>query len=127
MKNSIIDNPKKAVEKAKVMIMDWKKEHFIRLYLNSRSRLEKIELISLGTLNATLVHPRETFRPALVNSAVSVIVLHNHPSEDIEPSEDDIGLTERLKKAGEILGIDLADHIIFTEEKYYSFKENKII
>jgi len=123
----IINNPKDAVKVAKTLITDWKKEHFIGLYLNARLELEKTELISLGSVNANLVHPRETFKPALINSASSIIVLHNHPSGDPEPSEDDLTITKRLVEAGKILGIELNDHIIFTEKKNFSFKENKLI
>ncbi len=90
-------------------------------------KVEKAELVSLGSVNANLLHPRETFKPALINSAIGVIVLHNHPSGDLEPSEDDLEVTKRLKKAGEILGIDLLDHIIFSERKWLSMKERKLI
>lgn len=123
----IINKPNDAVKIAKTLITDWKKEHFIGLYLNTRLELEKTELISLGSVNANLVHPRETFKPALINSASSVIVLHNHPSGDPEPSEDDLTITKRLVEAGKILGIDLNDHIIFTEKNSFSFKEEKLI
>lgn len=123
----IINQPIKAVKIARSLITDWNKEHFIGIYMNARMRIEKAELISLGILNASLVHPRETFRPALINSATSVIVLHNHPANDVEPSEDDLTVTKRLKEAGKILGIDLLDHIIFTEKKWLSMKEQKII
>lgn len=124
----MIQNPKEAIKKAKTLIRDWKKEHFIGLYLNSRTDLEKIELISLGTVNVGLVHPRETFKPALINSASGVIVMHNHPSGDPEPSEKDIEITKQLTEAGEVLGIDLLDHIIFTEgNKFFSMKEKNLI
>jgi DNA repair protein RadC len=86
------------------------------------------ELISLGTLTAALVHPRETFRPALVHHVDSIIVLHNHPSEDLEPSEEDITMSQRLKEAGKILGIELADNIIFVNRtKFYSFREKGLL
>lgn len=118
--------PRDAIKVAESLIMDQHKEHFIGLYLNARNHLKKSELISLGTINASLVHPRETFRPALISRAVSIIVLHTHPSGDSSPSESDIELTERLKKVGEILGIDLIDHIIFTSKgEYYSFRDEK--
>ena len=123
----IIREPSKAVKIARTLITDWKKEHCIGIYLNARMRVEKAELVSLGSVNASLVHPRETFKPALINSATGVIVLHNHPGGDLEPSEDDLEVTKRLKKAGEILGIDLLDHIIFSERKWLSMKERKLI
>lgn len=122
-----IDQPQKALKVAKALINDWKKEHFIGIYLNARLEVEQVELISLGTVNANLVHPRETFKPALVNSATGVVVLHNHPTGDVEPSEDDLEITKRLVEAGKILGIEVYDHIIFSDKKYYSFKDHRLI
>ncbi len=84
-------------------------------------------MISLGSANASLVHPRETFKPAFVNSAVGVIVLHNHPCGDVEPSEDDLKMTKRLVEVGMILRIDLYDHIVFTKKKLLSMREKKMI
>ncbi|MCX6796686.1 MAG: JAB domain-containing protein [Candidatus Falkowbacteria bacterium] len=122
----VIAQPEDAVKIAESMLLDENKEHFIGLYLNVRNQLKKRELISMGTLNANLVHPRETFRPAIINRAASVIVLHNHPSGDSSPSSADIELTSRLKKVGELLGIDLIDHIIFSPRgDFYSFKDRK--
>lgn len=103
------------------------KEHFWGVYLNSRNNIIKVELISLGIIDANLVHPRETYAPALESRASSLVVSHNHPSGNPEPSEADITMTSRLKKAGEILGVELKDHIIITKEKFYSFKENNLI
>ena len=107
---------------------DRMKEHFWGVYLDARNTITRIELIHLGTLNANLVHPRETFRPAIVSSAASLIVLHNHPSDDCEPSEDDLNVTKRLVEAGKILGIELLDHIIINlKNKYFSFKAEELI
>lgn len=104
------------------------KEHFWGVYLNSKNNIIKIELISLGTLNANLVHPRETYAPAIESKAGSLIVSHNHPSGDVEPSEDDLSITKRLTEAGKILGIELQDHIIIAEKgKFYSFKKEKLL
>ena len=119
MKEQIL-MPAKAVKKARSVMIDKHKENFIGLYLNSRKEVTKVELISLGTINKSIVHPREVFRPALIGRASGIIVLHNHPSGSVEPSEDDIIITNRLKKAGEILGIQLCDHIIFTDQKFKS-------
>lgn len=106
---------------------DRMKEHFWGIYLNARNIIVRIELIHLGTLNACLAHPRETFRPAITSSCASIIVLHNHSSNDVEPSQDDINLTKRLVEAGKILGIEVLDHIVINEQgKYYSFKANKL-
>ncbi len=104
-----------------------KKEYFIALFLNARNQLLHRETISIGTLTASLVHPREVFEPALRFSAASIIVVHNHPSGDTEPSEQDISITKRLLEAGRLLGIDLIDHIIVTVTNYSSFKELDII
>jgi len=123
----MITNPSEAVKKAKTLITDWNKEHFIGIYLNARNEINKIELISLGTLTAGIIHPRETFKPALINHAASIILFHNHPSDNPEPSEDDLAITRRLIEAGKILGIEVLDHIIFTKTKHYSFKEHKLL
>ena len=104
------------------------KEHFWGVYLNSRNNIIRIELVTLGILNANLVHPRETFAPAIESKASSLIVAHNHPSGDPEPSEDDLDITKRLVEAGKILGVELQDHIIITEKgRFYSFKSNHLI
>lgn len=95
-----------------------KKEHFVVLYLNARNQLVHKETISIGTLNASLVHPREVFKPAIEQLAVSIIVAHNHPSGGAEASEADIMLTKRLREAGECLGIEVVDHLIITERDF---------
>lgn len=105
-----------------VELRNAKKEHFVVLYLNARNQLVHKETISIGTLNANLVHPREVFKPAIEHLAASIIVAHNHPSGDSEPSAADLDLTERLIDAGKLLGIELADNIIITAEKYFCIK-----
>lgn len=100
-----------------------KKEHFIAFYLDVRNRVIKRETISLGTLNASLVHPREVFEPAVRHTAASIILTHNHPSGLSTPSDEDLKLTMRLVKVGEILGIKIADHIIACDKEYTSMKE----
>jgi DNA repair protein RadC len=97
-----------------------KKEHFVVLYLNARNQLVHKETISIGTLNASLVHPREVFKPAIDHLSASIIAAHNHPSGGCEPSEADIELTQRLKEAGRLMGIELRDHLIITEDDYKS-------
>ncbi len=97
-----------------------KKEHFVVLYLNARNQLIHKETISIGTLNASLVHPREVFKPAIEYLATSIIVAHNHPSEGTEPSEADIMLTGRLSDAGKLLGIEVSDHIVITKDDFKS-------
>jgi DNA repair protein RadC len=110
---------REAVRLAKKLIRDRYKEHFIAIYLNSRNEVIKTELVSMGTLNANLVHPREVFRPALICRACGVIVLHNHPSNVPDPSESDVEVTKRLTEAGKLLGIDLLDHVVFTSRKNF--------
>ncbi|MFQ6093457.1 MAG: DNA repair protein RadC [bacterium] len=104
-----------------------KKEHFVVLYLNARNQLIHKETVSVGTLNANIVHPREIFQPAVVNSAASIILVHNHPSGDTAPSNDDIQLTQRMVRAGEMMGIDVLDHVIVSERGYLSLKEKRLI
>ena len=104
-----------------------KKEHFVIFYLDSRNQEIKRETISIGSLNANLVHPREVFEPAVRNLAAQIILAHNHPSGDPEPSEDDLEITKRLVESGKILGIEVIDHIIVAKNDFFSFKERKLI
>jgi DNA repair protein RadC len=104
-------------------IRDNKKEHFVIFFLDSRNQEIKREIISVGTLNANLVHPREVFESAIKYSAAQIIVAHNHPSGDSEPSEDDIIITKRLIEAGNILGMELLDHIVVSKNSFTSLKE----
>lgn len=97
-------------------IRSHKKEHFVALYLNARSELLHREDISVGTVNASIVHPRDVFAPALEHNATAVIVAHNHPSGSLEPSPEDIAVTTRLKEAGKLLGITLVSHLILTKD-----------
>ncbi len=101
------------------------KEQFMILYLDSRSRIIKDEVISIGTLNASIIHPREVFKSVIKESANSIILLHNHPSGDPSPSREDNKITERLFEAGELLNIKVIDHVIIGNENYWSFKENQ--
>jgi DNA repair protein RadC len=102
-----------------------RREHFVGLYLNTRNRLLARETISVGSLNASIVHPREVFEPAVRRGAATVIVVHNHPSGETEPSEDDVSITQRLNEAGEILGITLLDHVIVGTGGFTSMKETQ--
>jgi len=132
-KKEPIKDPKKIADiLVKVLKVEDKsdrmKEHFWGIYLNARNIISRIELIHLGTLNASLVHPRDVFRPAIVSSVASIIVLHNHPSDDVEPSEDDLDVTRRIVEAGKIMGIDVLDHLIINEKgKHFSFKAENLI
>lgn len=108
-------------------VRESKKEHFVVFYLDVKNQIIKKEIISIGTLNTSLVHPREVFEPAIKHLAGQIIISHNHPSGDSSPSEEDIELTKRLIKAGEILGIEIIDHVIISSQESYSFKEHKLI
>jgi len=108
-------------------IRNSKKEHFVAFYLDTQSKLIERQIISIGTLNASLVHPREVFEPAVALHAASLIVAHNHPSGDLEPSDDDTAVTKRLAESGKILGIELIDHIIVTSAGFTSLKEKNFI
>ncbi len=104
-----------------------KQEHFITLLLDTKNQIISKETISVGTLNSSIVHPREVFKPAIKKSISSIILVHNHPSGDPTPSKEDIEVTKRLVKAGELLGIGILDHIIIGDSKYMSFKEEGLI
>jgi len=107
---------------------DRSREHFWGIYLNARNQIQRIELLFLGTLNASLVHPREIFKAGLESNSAQIIICHNHPSGDTEPSEDDLTITKRIIEAGKIMGIEVIDHLIITEkEKYFSFKSKGLI
>ena len=114
-----IDNAEKANEILKKMVLDYNREHFIVLHLNARNIATSAHIISIGTLNSTLVHPREVFFKAVREKSTYLIVAHNHPSGETEPSEADILLTERLKKAGELMGIEIMDHLIMDKQGNY--------
>ena len=100
-----------------------KKEHFIVLFLNTKNQVLKEEVISIGSLNASIVHPREIFRQAVIEAAASVILVHNHPSGDPKPSDEDIEMTERVCRAGDVVGIDVLDHIIIGDHDFVSMKQ----
>ena|SRR5438105_13708511 len=105
--------------------IDREKEHYYVMHLDIRSRIKIVELVSMGTLSASLVHPRETFRQAVMQGSASIIVAHNHPSGEVEPSHEDTKVTKLLHEAGNILGIQLLNHVIFTSQKFYSFRDNQ--
>jgi len=119
---SLVKTPEEVVALVRGGLKGKKKEHFLALLLDTRNRLIKIAEISIGSLDTSIVHPREVFKEAISASAASIIFVHNHPSGDPEASEDDIELTKRLAKAGEIVGIDILDHIIIGDKKYLSLK-----
>ncbi|GIW67654.1 MAG: hypothetical protein KatS3mg096_522 [Candidatus Parcubacteria bacterium] len=118
-------SPEDVFKLIKSKLKDYNKEHFYIIALNTRNYV--ISEISIGTLNSSLVHPREVFAEAIRQRANSIILVHNHPSGDPTPSEDDITITKRLQEAGKLLGIEILDHIIITKTSYLSFKNSKLI
>ena len=121
-KTSILLFPKDVWERMED-IRGSKKEHFVVFYLDSRNQEIQREIISVGTLNESLVHPREVFEGAIKNNAASIIIAHNHPSGDLEPSRADIEITKKLIHAGKILDIKIVSHVIVTKDKWNEFKD----
>ena len=103
-------------------LKDKKKEYFLALLLDTRNQQIKIAEISVGSLDSSIVHPREVFKEAISASAASIVFIHNHPSGDTEASDDDIALTKRLVQAGDIVGINVLDHIIIGGKSFISMK-----
>ena len=104
------------------------REQMMIAFLNAKNRVVGVETVSVGTVNASLIHPREVFKSAILLSASAIMMCHNHPSGDVKPSKEDREMTERIKKAGEVLGIALMDHIIIGADKvdgYYSFAQQE--
>ena len=108
-------------------IPDETKEHLFVLHLNTKNQIIKTELVSVGTLNAALIHPREVFKSAIRESAHAIILVHNHPSGDVEPSNADKQVTNLLKEASAIIQIDLLDHVIIARSEWFSFRERALL
>jgi len=106
---------------------DKTQEYFLTLYLDGANHLCETRVITIGTLNQSLVHPREVFAPAVENRCASIIVAHNHPSGILQPSHEDIEVTKRLKESGKLLGIELLDHVILTKDGYVSFRDEDMM
>ncbi|NQT05683.1 MAG: DNA repair protein RadC [Dehalococcoidia bacterium] len=121
-KREVVKTPEDVVAQVRSRLKSKKKEYFLALLLDTRNQLIRVAEISVGSLDSSIVHPREVFKEAISASAASVIFAHNHPSGDPEASEDDISLTKRLADAGEIMGIDVLDHVIIGDRKYLSLK-----
>ncbi len=122
----VIKSPEDVVNVVKSQLKGKKKEHFLVLCLGTRNNVINCRAISMGSLDTSIVHPREVFKEAISSSAASVIFVHNHPSGDPGPSKEDIELTKRLAKAGEIMGIDVLDHIIVCDKSYSSLKAKNL-
>ena len=103
------------------------KEHFLALHMDSKNRILCLDHVSSGSLNASIVHPREVFKGCLLSSAAAVLFLHNHPSGNPDPSREDLELTTRLKDAGSLLGLRVLDHIIIGEDRYVSLADQGLV
>lgn len=121
-----IKNPWDCYELLKDLLEDEDREYFLVLSLNTKNEINSINVVSSGTLNSSLVHPREVFKSAILSNANKIIIAHNHPSGDVTPSNEDKNVTSRLIKSGDILGINVLDHIIIGDT-YFSFKEDNLI
>lgn len=118
-----IRQPQAAYQLVHPLIRDLDREHFYCLHLNTRHTVMEIDLVSVGSLSASIVHPREVFRRAISRGAASLILAHNHPSGDPEPSEDDLEITSRLARVGELVGIPVLDHIVLANGSFVSLRE----
>lgn len=123
IRKSKLSSPSEVVRFFSAELSELRVEKFIAVLLNTKNEVINWELISIGSLNASIVHPREVFSRAIKRSAASILVVHNHPSGHVDPSREDINITKRLAEAGQLIGIPLIDHIIIGKDKYYSFKE----
>lgn len=123
----VISSSKKAALVFERELMGLKKEHFLVIQLTTKNHILNVETISIGSLNASIVHPREVFKGAVKNSAATIVLGHNHPSGDPNPSEEDCDVTQRIIESGKLLGIDVIDHIIIGNNSYFSFKEEGLM
>lgn len=126
-KKTKILNPRDVYELFRYDVQEFKKEVVIIAYLDTKNHVLKKEIISIGSLDSSIIHPREVFIGAIKRNAASIIISHKHPSGDPEPSKSDIEVTNRLKDVGNVIGIELIDHVIIGDNRYISFKEQGII
>ena len=125
--NRRISKPNEIVDLLKIFLEDCDREKLIVCCLNTKNEPTSISVVSVGSLNTSIVHPREVFKTAVMSNSASIILAHNHPSSDITPSKEDIDITERIKQGGNILGIKLLDHLILGDGKYLSLLEKGYI
>lgn len=119
-----ISEPKDIVDLGKKFLDELDREELIVACLNAKNEVNSINVVSIGSLNNSIVHPREVFKTAILSNAASIVMIHNHPSGDVTPSKEDKEITLRIKESGIILGVKLLDHIIIGNDTYYSFKEH---
>lgn len=122
----IIKNSKDVYNLFKGTLDDKEQEYFYCIYLDNRKKIKKKKLLFIGTINYSIVHPREIFKEAYLVGAVSIIIVHNHPTGDVRPSQQDIETTKKIIEVGNLLGIKLDDHVIVSQNNYYSFFENAL-
>ncbi len=127
LSNKTITSPADVADIFIPLMRDEVKEKFIVISLNSANKIIRYNIISVGNLTSSVVHPREVYKIAIENNSASIILMHNHPSGNIEPSSEDINITKKLVDAGKILDINVYDHIIIGGNKFYSFIEKRII
>lgn len=131
-KTRIVFSPKSVFEIVRELLasedkIDRDKEHFWVFHLDCRNKIKLIELVSLGTLNASLIHPREVYTRAVSERSAQIIIAHNHPSGECMPSEEDVSITARLVGAGKILGIELLDHLVVADSGFTSMKQKSLL
>jgi DNA repair protein RadC len=124
---AVIKSPEDAVRAVGTFLQGKKREHFLVISLDTRNHLIETHVISIGSLDSSIVHPREVFNPVIKDHAAAVILVHNHPSGNPDPSEEDIRLTRQLVESGRMLGIDVLDHIVVCDTAHYSMKDKNII
>jgi DNA repair protein RadC len=120
----MMTSPKKVYNLISEMMKNLEQEVFVMLSLNTKNGVKTIRTISIGSINANIVHPREVFRAAIFDAATSIIVAHNHPSGDPTPSREDIEITKKLMESGKLIGIEVLDHVIIGDGRHYSLKES---
>jgi len=123
----IISSPKDTYELIKEYLEYADREYCLVISLNTKNRVHNISIVSIGSINSSIVHPREVFKTAILSNASSIIIAHNHPSGDPTPSKEDIAITERIEEVGNILGIELLDHLVVGDNKYLSLREKNLL
>lgn len=119
-----IVSPKDASELAHSIIGDTDREHFLVINVSTKNRVNSVEVAHIGSLNTCTIHPREIFKGTILSNSAAIILVHNHPSLDLTPSDEDIQFTKRMQEASQLMGIDLLDHLIINQNQdYYSMKE----
>ncbi|RDW21370.1 DNA repair protein RadC [Oceanobacillus arenosus] len=126
-KNRSVCSPEDGYDLLKKFLGDVDREYFIVICLDTKNQPTSINICHIGSLNASLVHPREVMKPAILSNAASILVGHNHPSGQADPSQEDIQVTRRLKEAGNVMGIELLDHIVMGDDSFVSLKEQGYI